>query len=367
MLCIALPVFLPLGTRLLIRGYEHELFTRAEDTPFVAGARGNRFDLTLDALYFRRTGLEPVPAAFLEELADGGRAVAIPLHLEFTARGHPLVGTAPEYYELRALRPMRGTLPLMIGDALLGADVAAELGLGPGDTLFSDPRELYDIAVPPALELNVAGVLAPAGGPDDGAVFVDVKTAWALAGLYHGHGDVTAELDGSLVLAETEDHVAVSPALIEHGRLTDENAASFHAHGDPAAMPLSAVLVVPASAKAATLIAARTNASKTYQMVRPRAVVEDLMAFVFRIRALLDTFAALLGASTVVMTVLVVLLSMRIRAAEMRTLHRIGCSRFATAQLYALEIGMIVGASLVLAGAGVGALQLLRPELAGLL
>ena len=50
--------------------------------------------------------------------------------------------------------------------------------------------------------MKVVGVLSPVATPDDEAVFVDVKTAWVIAGLAHGHDDVTAPGAESGVLEE---------------------------------------------------------------------------------------------------------------------------------------------------------------------
>ena len=366
-LCIAVPVFLPLAARLLIHRYQDDLTARAENTPLVVGTQGNRFDLTLSVLYFRESELGTLPFTRLAELNAAGMGTAIPLNLRFTARGLPVVATSPEYFELRGLRAERGSIPLMLGDAALGARVARELGLSPGDALFSDQRELYDISKPPALKMHVCGVLAESGTPDDGAVFVDVGTAWVLEGLAHGHDDALVEVDESLVLGRTEGNVVLSQAMIEYNEVTPENLASFHYHGDPARLPLSAIVFDPTDAKAATLTKARVNASEGWQMVTPVDVIEDLMAFVFRIRALFDSLSAVLGACTVLMCALVVLLSMRIRAAEMSTLNRIGCSRFAVARLYAVEIALVVGLSLVLAAAGIGSVAVLLPDLARVL
>jgi hypothetical protein len=39
--------------------------------------------------------------ASLDEVRDSGFARPIPLHVAFTARGHPVVGTDPEYFRFR--------------------------------------------------------------------------------------------------------------------------------------------------------------------------------------------------------------------------------------------------------------------------
>lgn len=363
--CLALAAWLPTTTQLLFVRYRDALGERAATTPLVVGPRGNRFDLTLGALYFRESRLEPVPWSVQEELTGTRDVLAVPLHARFRAQGRPLVGTGPEYYDARGLVPAAGELPLVLGDAVLGARVARELGLGPGDTIFSDPVELYDITQPPALEMNVVGVLAPTRTPDDDAVFVDVKTAWVVAGLLHGHGDVVAEgaLPEGFELSRTEDAVAVSPALIEHQRITPENVGDFHLHEDEADLPLSAVLVFPASAKAGTLLKARTNEAGRFQAVTPPAVVDDLLSFVFRIKRFLDRVAILLALSTAAFTGLVLWLSTRLRAEEFRVLDAMGCARGTVARLAAGEVALLAALGLAVAGAAVAATLAWMPDL----
>lgn len=364
-LCLAIALFVPSVTQVLMTRYDGDLRARAEATPLLLGAKGNRFDLTLEALYFRRGRLAPIPWAEFEAARAMRRGLAVPLHVRFTARGHPVVGTTPEYHELRGLRPARGVLPLQVGDVVLGSTVARELGLGPGDALFSDPTDLYDISKPPALKMYVCGVLARAGTPDDAAVFVDVKTAWVLEGLYHGHGEartIAAE-NPELVIGAAEDSVAFSGALIEYNEVTPETAAAFHFHGDPARLPLSSVLVWPDDAKARTLMKARVNASAAYQMVAPAEVIDDLLAVVFRVKVLFDRFSIVLLASTTLLIGLVVLLTMRLRRREMDTLDRIGCAPRAVAALYALEIGGVVAASVLLAAGSTLLTLFLLPDL----
>ena len=364
--CLAVPIFLPLATGRLVSGYEADLVARGATTPMLAGAKGSRFDLVLSALYFQENDLAPIPWSEFETLAAGNEATFIPLHARFTAQGYPVVGTTPEYYELRGLHAAAGSLPLVLGEVVLGAAVAEELGRSAGDALFSDPHELYDIAKPPALKMHVSGVLARTGTADDDAVFVDVKTGWILEGLTHGHDDAS-EIDDSLVIGRSERAVAFSGALIEYNEVTPETLSSFHHHAAPENLPLTAILVAPRDDKAGTLIKARVNASEAWQMVVPSSVIDDLLGFVFRIKALLDTFSAVLAASTLAMTGLVLLLSVRIRAAETRTLERIGVSRGTVVQLYLTEILLVVAASAAVAVVGVLLAGVLMPDLTGVI
>jgi putative ABC transport system permease protein len=349
---LALAVWLPAAVGLLIARYEADLSERAASTPLVAGARGNRFDLTLAVLSFRPSAVEPIPLSARATLAGDGLAVAIPVSLRHTARGLPVAGVGFEYFGLRGLAAARGTLPTRLGDCVLGAEVAQKLAMGPGDRLSSDPPEVYDISRPASLSLRVSGVLAASGTSDDRAVFVDVATASVIEGLLHGHGDAAAEVDPSLVLARDDDTLVLSQALIEERAVDPESLGSFHAHGDPGALPLTAFVLVPRDDKAATILTTRVNAAGDWQVVRPTAVVDDLMEVVFRIKALFDTFALVLGASTALLVALIVALSLRLRAAEMATLDRIGASRGTVARLLAAEVLLMLAGALVLAGGG---------------
>ncbi|MCA9290720.1 MAG: hypothetical protein KDA25_06305 [Phycisphaerales bacterium] len=362
-LCIAVSIFLPVETRLLVARYERELTARARATPMLAGPAGNRFDLALTSLYFRASTLATYRMDAFEALASTDLATVIPLRLGCAARGHALVGTDPEYYRFRGLVPRAGTLPLRPGDIVLGAAVADALDLAPGDTVFSDQRELYDIAQPPALKMRVTGVLARRGTPDDDAIFTDLMTTWIIDGLAHGHGDVTKSIDPALVLARSDDRIAVSGAFIEYNEVTPDTLTSLHLHVDHADLPLSAAIVVPRDAKAGTMLKARVNAQALEQMIVPTDVIADLLAYVFRVQAMLDGLSAVLAACTLLLTGLVMLLSTRLRAREMQTLHRIGAGRFTVARLYATELLIILVASLVLAGTGILVAQTVLPNL----
>ena len=345
--CIALALWVPWTAGALARLYDADLRARASSTPLVIGAPGNRYDLTLAALYFRPSELETVTYAEMERLQREGRATFVPMHLRFTARGAPIVATSVEYAEFRGLVPREGTDPLRIGEVTLGAGVADALGLGAGDRLYSDPTELYDISRPPALKMRVAGVYARTGTADDDAVFCDVRTAWVLEGIAHGHQS-TDQIEDDLVLSRTDESVSVSGALIEYAEVTPENEASFHYHGDSSILPLSAILALPESQKDGTILKSGVNARRTHQAVTPSAVVDDLLGVVFRIKAFFDLVGAFLVATTAALVALVFLLSSRLRAPEMRTLDRIGAPRRAALGLVGLEVAGV----LILATAG---------------
>jgi putative ABC transport system permease protein len=216
---------------------------------------------------------------------------------------------------------------------------------------MTDPDNVFDIAGSYPVKLRVMGVLEASGTPDDRAVFVDLKTAWLIGGLAHGHSDVTAtNTDQSVVLSRDSTNVTANAALVEFTEVTPQNLSSFHFHGDPGEFPISAVIPVPKDEKSATLFRGRYQGPEaSLQILAARSVVEELLGLVFRIKRFFDANAALVGVATGLFLLLVVLLSLRLRRPEMETLFRLGCARGLVAKLVATELVAIGGVSLALA------------------
>lgn len=351
-LAVGLTLLLPAAVSLLVARYNAELRGRAQATPLVLGSKGNRFDLVLQSLYFRSGRVDEVPFSLLAELTDGGRAQAIPLHVRYSAEGHPVVGTDIEpYLAFRGAGYAAGGPPTLLGQCVVGSEVADALGLGVGDALTSDQANIYDISKAMPLRMPIAGVLAPTGSADDRAVFVEVKTTWVIAGLGHGHE-----------LAAHED-AASHAAAVTYAQITEDNVGRFHFHGDEAAFPLTSVIVLPEDAKARTLLTTRYNNSRTYQMLVPGRVMDELMGLVLRLKRLLDANLALVGLAMGLMLGLVVMLSLRLRAAERATLTRMGCGRWLIVQMQVLELAAVLVGGAVVAAGGAGLVMLLVPRL----
>jgi ABC-type antimicrobial peptide transport system permease subunit len=139
------------------------------------------------------------------------------------------------------------------------------------------------------------------------------------------------------------DRVALSEAVRTYQRVTEENASSFHLHSDRDDLPLTAMLVFPPDEKSSTILAARYNANPAMQAVRPTRVIDELIAFVVRLRSVFDAIALLLGASTAILLGLIVALSVRIRAEELATLGEIGVSRRSVTAVALGELVVIAG------------------------
>ena len=239
---------------------------------------------------------------------------------------------------------------------MVGARAAGRLGLSPGDTLGTDQVEAYGLTAPASIRLRISGVLAPSGSVDDEAVFVDLETAWLLEGIAHGHQDATTIDRPDLLIGRTDEHVALSGAVVTEQDVTRADASAFHIHADRADLPLTGALVFPDTEKTSTIVRTSVNASPDLQAVEPRAVIDELMAFVVRVRLVFDALAAVMGVSTLTLVGLIGALSYRVREEEIRTLTEIGCARGAVAGLFLSELALILalGAALALALVWVG-------------
>ena len=366
--CITLITFLPFSLELLLNESERQLMSRAVHTPLIVGAKGSSLDLVMNTLYFGEDVPELITMAASDRIADTDLALPIPMYVRFKARGNPIVGTTLDYFDFRGLKIAQGRQLAVLGDCVLGAKVAENLALKPDDSLVSSPESLFDLAGVYPLKMKVVGVLEKSHTSDDLAVFVDLKTAWVIQGLGHGHQDVTKIEDTTLILKRTESNVSATAKLFHYTEITEKNMASFHFHGNLSAYPISAVIAVPYDAKSGTILRGRyLSKEETQQIVRPEEVIAGLLQNIFRIKNVLDAVIAVVALATVLAVILVFALSLRLRQREIQTIFKIGCSRLTIVKLMAAEIMIIVLTSAVLCSIMIFAVQNISHELVRML
>ncbi|MEO0669563.1 MAG: ABC transporter permease [Pseudomonadota bacterium] len=347
-LVAALILFVPIATQILLSSSERALVARGEATPLLLGSRGSQLDLTMAALYFSDERPDPVPMREVEAIWDSGLAIPIPVHTAFSSNGFRIVGTTLDYFEFRTLMPTVGRGLSLLGDAVIGADVAATLGKGVGDTLVSSPENLFDLDGVYPLEMPIVGVLAPTNSPDDQAIFVDIKTAWVIQGIGHGHEDVV-----------TADEVAAgsaavaNAAVVQYQRITPDNLDSFHFHGSQDDFPTSAVILVPNDTRSATILRGRyLDTEGPTQIVEPAGVIQGLVDRIFRIKALLDVVTAIIAIAALAAIGLAVFLSYRLRAREIATAVKMGARRGMVLRLLSAETFTLLLISACIAAVG---------------
>jgi putative ABC transport system permease protein len=340
--CLGLILWLPLGTQHLVSAFAEAMLERARSTPQLVGARGSRFDLVLHSLYFRGRAPAVVTSGEVLQTGRDGLAQIVPLHARFTARGQPLVGTTLEYFEHRTLAIAQGELFLVLGDCVIGASVAQRLNLKPGDRIMSDSDNVFDIAGRYPLNLLVRGILAPAHSPDDGAVFVDLKTAWIIEGLGHGHEELNQGSDPRLLLKKDATGYVANSALRQYTEITSANLASFHFHGKTDDYPVTGALVFPKDEKSSVLLEGRfTDSRNPLQVIRAEAVIREILGLVFEVKRFLELNFLLIGTVMLVLFGLILSLAVRLRQREFETFNQLGCTRRFLVRLVLTEIIML--------------------------
>jgi putative ABC transport system permease protein len=350
--CIALSIALPVSVRLMVVRFQDQVTARAGQTPLVIGARGSRFDLALHAMYFNAQPPFSITIRELGQLEDAGVAQSIPLFIAHQARQKQVVGTRGSYFSFRQLSLQAGEHWERLGDCVLGSTVARQLELVPGDRLLTDPQDPFNLVGVPPLKMRVTGVLAESHSPDDNVVFVSLETAWVIEGIGHGHR------------ADSGDGPSGSgEAVMPFTEITDANLGQFHFHGAAETFPLTAILAVAADQREATLLeASYLDPEGTAQLLRPDDVVAELMAMVFQVQQFFDMLAMVLVGTTGLLVGLVVVLSLRLRAREMATMVKLGCSRHTVFWLQAMELVILSMAGLVVALLLVLLAQALLPQ-----
>jgi putative ABC transport system permease protein len=349
---ITLIIYLPVGLNVLVDQSSAQLTARAEATPLLIGARGSSLELTLNSLYFESD--TPTLSNFgeVEKVRGTGLAAAIPLYVRFHVRSQPIVGTALEYFDFRRLAMTEGRAMARLGEAVLGSAAARELGVGVGDAVISSPENVFDLAGVYPLKMQVVGILAPSFTADDAAVFIDIKTAWVMEGLGHGHQDLQSAAANSVVISRDGNRAVANASVVEYNQITDANIESFHFHGDNTEFPVSAVLVVPTDRKSGVILQGRyENEGGLSQIVSPAEVITDLLGTILTIRQYIIAAVILLGLATVATATLVFLLSVRLRRRERLTLLKIGADKSTVTFLLLAEVIAVILLSIMLATA----------------
>lgn len=347
--CVTVIVYLPVGLHILVNRSAAHLTARAQDTPLLVGAKGSPLELVLNSLYFEADVPEIIPYAEANRINESGLATAIPLYVRFRAQAVPIVGTSVDYFDFRGWSVARGRPMVMLGECVLGAQAADNAEVTVGGSIISSPESVFDLAGVYPLKMKVVGILAPTGTPDDRAAFVDVKTAWIIEGLAHGHQDMQKPEAAAGVLKREGNNIVANASVVQYNEITADNADSFHFHGDPSDFPITAVIAVPADTKASTLLQGRyLNRDARIQMVRPVTTIEELLGTILTVQRYVTAAVVVIGVATLTTMGLVFMLSLQLRRREILTLVRIGGARSRIVSVLVLEIAgvLVTGAAL---------------------
>jgi len=353
-LTVALTFFLPLAFQSLTTQSEELLNNRAESTPLIIGPKGSSTDLTLTSLYFTPNTLPPLKHQTLSQLRDSNKATFLPLHLRFHANGAPIVGTNLNYLKFRNLNFSEGHAFTTLGECVLGSKVAQKRKLKVGDSIISSPENLFDLAGAYPLKLKIRGILEPSHTPDDSAVFVDLKTAWIIEGLAHGHQDLAEPSQKDNILRKEGATLRANAALTTFNEITPSNIDSFHFHGDFDDFPLSAIIAQPQSKKEHDILIGRfLDPDNLNQIVIPSESISRLSETLFATRTLVTLGLSLLALCSLLLLALVLNLSLRLREREFTTYARIGADKITVLFLKLGELFFVVTIAATIAALGI--------------
>ncbi len=344
-LCIALVIVLPLAVHLLMGRYEQSIRGRAEATPLVAGAVGSRYDLVLNSLYFAGRVPRAMSMADVKALDTRKPGTVVPLLIRHRASDHAIVGTTLDYMRARGVTVANGRGLRVLGDCVLGSEVARSLSLGPGDHILSDRNHLYRFGMEYPLRMRVVGVLSPTHGPDDHAVFTDIKTTWVMEGIGHGH-EAGEDQPTDRASKDANGQWVFNAEAVEYTEIDPNNVDRFHFHGDPSTFPVTAVLLWPRNDREATIVQGKFRSHQRIQLLAPSGVMAEILGLVSSLKTFLDANLLLVLLACALFLALIVLLTLRVRAREMDTLYKLGCAKNTQAKLISLELLILIGAGI---------------------
>ncbi len=219
-----------------------------------------------------------------------------------------------------------------------------------GEFIMSSPAGAFDVAGSYPLKMKVVGILNVLGGIEDEGVFVDIKTSWVIAGLAHGHMDMTKPEAESGILQREGDKIVANASVLSYTEITEKNIDSFHFHGNPEDYPLDAIIAIPRDRKSGILLRGRyEEQGEDIQILVPLSVINDLLDTVASVKNYILAGSIVVGFATLVTAILVFVLSIRLRQREIMTIRKIGGTRKRVRAILATEIIIVITMSILFA------------------
>ncbi|MFN3386091.1 MAG: ABC transporter permease [Candidatus Thermochlorobacter sp.] len=190
---IALGVALISATVEIRRQVEENFSQASVGYEMILGAKGSALQLVLNTVYQLGDPVGNIPYAVYQKYRNHPMvSYAIPYGLGDNYKGFRIIGTTEEIFTKFNYKPNQ-TFELAEGRAfkddelyaaVLGSDVARQLGLKIGDT-FIATHGLQEVAAEMAIEhehdpMKVVGILKPTYTTSDKAIYISLPTVWAI-------------------------------------------------------------------------------------------------------------------------------------------------------------------------------------------
>jgi putative ABC transport system permease protein len=343
---IAVSVMLLVGVDKVRKGARESFAGTISGTDLIVGARSGPLQLLLYSVFRIGNATNNITWKTYQEVAQHPDiAWIVPLSLGDSHRGFRVLGTSADYFQRyryrggQALAFAQGGPFADLYDAVIGADVAASLGYGIGNSIVIG----HGLGSVSFLEhedkpFRVAGILAKTGTPVDRTVHVSLQAIEAI----HVDWQQGAPVPGQTVAAEAVRSLDLTPKEITAALVgLKSKLAIFRVQREIADYPdepLSAVL--------------------------PGAALQELWSLVGLAETALSIVAAMVVATALIGMVTMILTTLNERRREMAILRAVGARPSTILGLMTAEAGLLTAAGVLLGAILVyAALAGLRPAI----
>ena len=302
---------LAVATLVILLLFDRQLESRfdrdAQGIDLVVGAKGSPLQLILSSIYQADVPTGNIPLSSIETLrATPTVAKVIPLAQGDNFRGFRIVGTEAAYPDHYGATLAEGRPWAKTAEVVIGADVAASLGMRVGQRFIgshgmsADERAQGHEQAP----FIVTGILRPSGSVVDRLILTAIESVWDVHGIAHdeaGHDD--------------EDHAQ------------DEEAEGMAAHASGMEPEVTALLVAYASPLAAVQLPGFINRQTNLQAAVPAVEITRLLSLVGLGLDAVRALAVLLMLTAGLSIFVALYTALRQREGDMAMLRVIGASR----------------------------------------
>ena len=330
-LSIALSVMLLLGIEKIRQGAETSFTSTISGTDLIVGARSSPVQLLLYSVFHIGNPTNNISLESYEEMASHPRVKwAIPLSLGDSHKGYRVVGTTKQFFDNFRFGK-RQHLQLEQGEwfgdgyeAVVGAEVAEQLGYSPGDKIIiahgsGDASFITHKDKP----FRVAGMLKRTGTPVDRAVYVGLKSI----------DNIHQDYDG-----DEHDH----DPLMTHG-----------GHAEKSDLGSLSAILVGLQSRAAAISVQRTINEHDHEpltAIMPGVVLLEVWQMMGVVEEILIVVSGLVVAVGLFSMLIILLTSLNERRREMAILRSVGAR---PAHVFLLIMGEAVLLTLLAIGVGV--------------
>lgn len=206
-LVMALGIATAANVMLLAEGIHGAMVQASKPFPMLMGAKGSPNQLVLNTVFLKDQPVGNFSYTMVHELRSNPNvAQAVPLGYGDNYKGYRIVGTERELLELHGVEKNAAPwLKLEHGkafskdyEAVIGAEVAAKIGLKLGDSFTSVHGVVHNVGAKAHdyQKFTVVGILQRAHGPYDSSIIVPMTSIWNM----HSHGDEKQEVTAVVIV-----------------------------------------------------------------------------------------------------------------------------------------------------------------------